>query len=78
MVHFEIRERRLQPSLEPSQHIVRHPPVLHPSSIFALPDIAGVHDEQCLDLCQGPSTTLKFQKALSFCEETFLDVEALQ
>lgn len=78
MVHFEIRERHLELCLEPSQHIVRHPPVLHPSSIFPLADIAGVDDEQCLDRCQGPSTTFKFQKALSFCEETLLDVEALQ
>lgn len=78
MSPLKIHERRLELFLEPCQHIVRHPPVLHRSSIFALADIAGIHDEQRLDRRQRSSTTLELQETLGFYEKAFLGVEALQ
>lgn len=56
---FNIREKRLELSLEPGQHVVRHPPVLHRSSIFALAYTACVHNQQCLYRWQGPFSTLE-------------------
>lgn len=75
---FEICERRLELCLEPGKHIIRHPPVLHPSSIFASADIAGVDDEQSMDRRQRPPPALEFQESPSFCKKTLLGVKALQ
>jgi hypothetical protein len=49
LVFSRIRERGLESFAEPSQHVVCHPPVLYPPSVFALADIAGVHNYQPLD-----------------------------
>jgi hypothetical protein len=43
---LRIMETRFQFDLKSAQHFVSHVPILQTTSVFALGNIAGVHDEQ--------------------------------
>jgi hypothetical protein len=43
---LRIMETRFQLDLKSAQHFVSHVPILQTTSVFALGNIAGVHDEQ--------------------------------
>jgi hypothetical protein len=56
--HLWIMEARFQLDLKSAQHFVSHVPILQTTSVFALGDIAGVHDEQGLHCWQRRSAAL--------------------
>jgi hypothetical protein len=43
---LRIMETRFQFDLKSAQHFVSHVPIMQTTSIFALGDIAGIHDKQ--------------------------------
>jgi hypothetical protein len=45
---LRIMQTRFQLDLKSAQHFVSHVPILQTTSVFALGNIAGVHDEQRL------------------------------
>jgi hypothetical protein len=55
---LRIVEARFQLDLKSAQHFVSHVPILQTTSIFALDDIAGIHDKQGLHCRQRRSAAL--------------------
>jgi hypothetical protein len=55
---LRIVETRFQLDLKSAQHFVSHVPIMQTTSIFALGDIAGIHDKQGLHSWQRHSAAL--------------------